>query len=307
MEPTTTDRAIPISGCTDVNSSRPVGNLPKVRHYGLPDVARKNYEILSAAIPEICSMPNADAALSVAARTAAAEGFADWCLVDLVKENGEPPGCLRRVEVAGGYARPDRHELQEALACHIPDPAAPKGAPKVLRTSQPEFIREVTQAHLCAIARNRRHLDVLKRLDPGSYICVPLRAGRTLIGAMTFIRGRTALRYSTEDVSLANTIASLCGLVAALQRSEPPSTNGTARTRVPHGVRNGHTSPLTARHREILLMVRDGLSNAQIASALHIGQGTVKNHLKETFRRLGVDRRMEAVRAAERLGELPSP
>lgn len=63
--------------------------------------------------------------------------------------------------------------------------------------------------------------------------------------------------------------------------------------------------PLTEREREVLLLVREGLSNKLIARRLDISERTVKAHLGSIFQRLGVtDRTQAALWAAENLDEL---
>jgi DNA-binding NarL/FixJ family response regulator len=51
---------------------------------------------------------------------------------------------------------------------------------------------------------------------------------------------------------------------------------------------------LTDREREVLLLVRDGLANKQIARRLGIAERTVKAHLTSVFQRLGVTDRTQA-------------
>jgi DNA-binding CsgD family transcriptional regulator len=48
---------------------------------------------------------------------------------------------------------------------------------------------------------------------------------------------------------------------------------------------------LTAREREIALLAMSGLRNKTIASELHLCEGTVKIHLHNIFRKLGVKSR----------------
>ncbi len=54
-------------------------------------------------------------------------------------------------------------------------------------------------------------------------------------------------------------------------------------------------NPLTGRQLEILKTAASGLSNAQIADALHISEATVKRHLANVYERMGVGSRGEAV------------
>jgi DNA-binding NarL/FixJ family response regulator len=59
------------------------------------------------------------------------------------------------------------------------------------------------------------------------------------------------------------------------------------------GGRAGDT--LTARERNILLMISHGFSNKHVARALEISPETVKSHLKNIFSKLAVRTRSEAV------------
>lgn len=64
---------------------------------------------------------------------------------------------------------------------------------------------------------------------------------------------------------------------------------------------------LTPREIEVLALVADGRTNAEIGQALYIGEATVKTHLLHTFAKLGVDDRTAAVTTAIARGILPAP
>ena len=64
---------------------------------------------------------------------------------------------------------------------------------------------------------------------------------------------------------------------------------------------------LTARELEVLALVADGRTNAEIGQALYIGEATVKTHLLHAFAKLGVDDRTAAVTTAIGRGLLPAP
>lgn len=59
---------------------------------------------------------------------------------------------------------------------------------------------------------------------------------------------------------------------------------------------------LTPRETQVLVLVRQGLANKQIARRLGISERTVKAHLTSVFARLGVTDRTQAAVWAERLG-----
>jgi len=60
----------------------------------------------------------------------------------------------------------------------------------------------------------------------------------------------------------------------------------------------GDRELLTERERDILRLAQRGLPNPQIAQALHISPGTVRNHLSAIYRKLGVHSRYEALAIA---------
>ena len=64
---------------------------------------------------------------------------------------------------------------------------------------------------------------------------------------------------------------------------------------------------LTARETQVLALVAQGRTNADIGRELFIGEATVKTHLIRVFTKLDVDDRTAAVTAAMRLGLLPQP
>ena len=57
---------------------------------------------------------------------------------------------------------------------------------------------------------------------------------------------------------------------------------------------------LTARQREILGLVSEGLSNAQIAGRLFLSESTVKQHLSAAYKTLRVKNRAQAARVFRR-------
>jgi two-component system, NarL family, response regulator DesR len=63
-------------------------------------------------------------------------------------------------------------------------------------------------------------------------------------------------------------------------------------------------SPLTARETEVLSAARGHAAISDLATSLHLSQGTVRNHLSAAIQKLGARNRAEAVQIAERKGWL---
>ena len=62
----------------------------------------------------------------------------------------------------------------------------------------------------------------------------------------------------------------------------------------------GQTDMLTARERQILQLLADGMSNAEVAAKLFISQETVKSHVRHILTKLEADTRTHAVAIALR-------
>ncbi len=99
-------------------------------------------------------------------------------------------------------------------------------------------------------------------------------------------------------------------------KTDPPSQTIAAIHQVAHGQmvfpsvvrqwlterhRPSPTSELSEREREVLALVAEGSTNAQIAEQLSVSESTVKFHLQHIFEKLGVTNRTEAAAVYHRL------
>jgi DNA-binding NarL/FixJ family response regulator len=103
------------------------------------------------------------------------------------------------------------------------------------------------------------------------------------------------------------TRADLTNAVRAARRGETvlaPSVAGRLVRQV-RQVRQPATPGLSARELEVLVLVAEGRTNADIGRALHISEATVKTHLLRSFSKLDVGDRTAAVTTAMARGLLP--
>ena len=70
----------------------------------------------------------------------------------------------------------------------------------------------------------------------------------------------------------------------------------------PHGRADSQTGELTPREAEIAALVATGLINRDLADRLGLAEGTVKVHLRNMFRKLGMSSRAELAAYAQRVG-----
>jgi DNA-binding NarL/FixJ family response regulator len=109
-----------------------------------------------------------------------------------------------------------------------------------------------------------------------------------------------AAGYLLKDASRLELLAAIRGAA----RGETVLAPSVA-TRLVDRIRRPHAADaLSPRELEVLQLVAEGLSNAEIGRALFISEATVKTHLLRTFTKLGVSDRTAAVTTAMQAGYL---
>ncbi|ARX87451.1 transcriptional regulator [Streptomyces alboflavus] len=138
------------------------------------------------------------------------------------------------------------------------------------------------------------HVAMLTTFDTDEYILTALRSG-----ASGF------LLKDTEPEQLAQLVRTLAagGVVMspkasrALLRSHPGAG-------APQDADVSRVGLLSDRERDVLVLVAEGLSNADIGTRIHLSAGTVKDHVSSILTKLRVSSRVQAALLAERAGLL---
>ena len=106
--------------------------------------------------------------------------------------------------------------------------------------------------------------------------------------------GRTPISVSSVPVRHGRDVVGVFGLAT-------PSPRPRAAARVAEAERE---PTLTPRQHEVLTLLAEGAATEEVAAALGLSEETVRNHIRQLLRRLGVHSRLAAVAHARRHGLL---
>ncbi len=170
-------------------------------------------QILAETGEDLAASLDLEATLRAVARLCVPR-VADWCVVDLV-------GGGRRIErVAVAHVEPRKEALAWELERRFrTDLDAPEGVPKAVRTGRSELIEEIPDALLATVARDERHLHLLRSLGLRSAMVVPLRARGETLGAISFVTAESGRRFDADDLAFAEELARRAALAIANART----------------------------------------------------------------------------------------
>jgi DNA-binding NarL/FixJ family response regulator len=139
-------------------------------------------------------------------------------------------------------------------------------------------------------------LDLLRRRHPD--LIVVMLTANDQEDHMQAALSRGAAGYILKTIHPADLPAALRQIIDGTVYVAPPAGAGSGGASA-HG--------LTEREVEILEQVARGLPNAAVASELFVTEQTIKFHLTNIYRKLKVENRTAAVRAAHKLGIATNP
>ena len=128
--------------------------------------------------------------------------IADYAVITLREEDGS---------LHWGGARhsdPSKAPLVDRLQLYVP-PVGARRHPSadVARSGKAQVVNIVDEDYLRSVAQDEAHLDLLRQLEPTSYIVIPLEARGRVLGSLLFATARDSGRvYRDRDVALAKEI-----------------------------------------------------------------------------------------------------
>ena len=128
--------------------------------------------------------------------------FADWCVVDMINENGERER-LAVTSSEAADARAARFAETESRAIEVDMGLTPR-AP---RTIEPEVVTDLTAVDPTTAPRGSERMARLRELGIRSYLRVPLRSRGRIIGGMTFLSSSPRRRFGPEELRIAQNLA----------------------------------------------------------------------------------------------------
>jgi DNA-binding NarL/FixJ family response regulator len=145
--------------------------------------------------------------------------------------------------------------------------------------------------------------DAVAVLRAGARAVLPTTADALAVGAAVAAAAAGLVALPARDAAVLLAAAGDRRERLAGERGRAAGGDGAPAARA-RGPMPGAAAPLSAREREVLALMAEGLANKQIAPRLGISEHTVKAHVAAVFAKLGAGTRAEAVVTAARRGLL---
>lgn len=132
--------------------------------------------------------------------------LADWCLIDVAHENG----AHRRVVIAHA----DRQKVAMLANIDRNYPLARDSDPlvQVIRSGKLQLRESIDPTYVESLARDERHLEIIRAMSLRSWILVPIISGGRVYGTLSLLHAESGRRFTQRDVPFTEDLAARIGV-----------------------------------------------------------------------------------------------
>ena len=180
--------------------------LERARLYDVLRTAEARLSFLVEASHLLASSLDYEATMTRLAE-ASVPRLADWCTVDVLDASGE----IKRLAVV--HVDPEKVQWGWEMQRRFPlDLDEPRGVSRVLRSGEGEFLPVIPPELLEQAAEQRPGVrEVIDQLGLRGWICVPLKAGGRVQGALSLVMADSGRMFTQADFELASALADRAG------------------------------------------------------------------------------------------------
>ena len=140
--------------------------------------------------------------------------IADYAIITLREEDGS-------LHWGGAAHRdPAKASLVDRLQAYVPPTGAHRHpAADVARSGRTQIVSIVDDDYLRSVAQDDTHFELLRQLEPTSYVVLPLEARERALGSLLFATARDSGRhYRDRDVALARELGKRISLAVVIAK-----------------------------------------------------------------------------------------
>jgi PAS domain S-box-containing protein len=132
--------------------------------------------------------------------------LADYCAIDVAQENGS----RRRLTIA--HRDPEKMAMLMEIDRDYQLPPDVDPVVQVLRSGKATHLESVDPAYVESLARDERHLEIIRMLGLRSWMIVPILSGGRVYGTLTLVHAESGRRFAPRELPFAEDLAARIGV-----------------------------------------------------------------------------------------------